>query len=93
MAIATMPVTLVALPVRLAVIVPAEKLPEASRATRVDTVFAVATPVPVGRPLMTGVPRVGLVPKLVSDEPVTPEARVVPVIVSWRGSWSPLPQY
>ena len=50
-------------PVSEAVIVPAEKFPEASRATSVLTVFAVATPVPVGRPLMTGVASVGVVPR------------------------------
>ena len=40
LAIATVPVTLVALPLNVAVIVPAEKLPEASRATMAFAVFA-----------------------------------------------------
>ena len=44
-----------AFPVRAAVIVPALKLPEASRATNVDAVFAVATPVPVAKPVIAGV--------------------------------------
>ena len=39
-ATATVPVTFVALPLRVAVIVPALKLPEESRATMVDAVFA-----------------------------------------------------
>ena len=54
-----LPAKPVAVPVNVAVIVPAEKLPEASRATNVDTVFAVATPVPVAKPVIAGVVRAG----------------------------------
>jgi len=55
-----------AVPVNAAVIVPAEKLPEASRATNVETVFAVATAVPVGSALNTGAVENVLAPVIVS---------------------------
>lgn len=64
-------VAVVALPDSAAVMVPAAKLPELSRATRVLAVLAVATPVPVGRPLMTGVASVGEVPNTNAPLPVS----------------------
>ena len=60
-----------ATPVRDAVIVPAAKFPDPSRATTVLTVLAVAMPVPVGSPLITGVASVGVVPKTREPEPVS----------------------
>ena len=43
-----------------------------SRDTKVEAVAALATPVPVGNPLMTGVANVGVVPKTNAPEPVAP---------------------
>lgn len=54
-------VAVVAFPDKAAVMVPAEKLPELSRMTSADAVFALATPVPVAVPLMTGVVSTALV--------------------------------
>ena len=48
----------------------AEILALVSRATSVDAVAALATPVPVGKPLMTGVAIVGVVPRTTEPEPV-----------------------
>jgi hypothetical protein len=64
-------VAFVAVPVRVAVIVPAEKLPEPSRATSVLTVLAVATPVPVGSPVKTGVSSVGVSLNTATPVPVS----------------------
>lgn len=68
-------VAVVAFPPSAAVIVPAEKLPEPSRATNVLAVFAVATPVPVGSPLMIGEGKVTV------PEKVAAAAVIVPVKV------------
>lgn len=78
-----------ALPVKLAVIVPAAKLPEASRITSVLAVFAVAWLVPVTVPFKTAVVRVLLVrvsePARVASVPVigsvTPVAAVAVSVV------------
>ena len=69
----------VVVPAAVAVVVyPSSKLltlvfPLASRATSVEAVAAESTPVPVGRPLITGVARVGDVPNTAAPLPVPTE--------------------
>lgn len=79
----------VTLPVNAAVIVPAAKLPDTSRATTVLAVFALATPVPVGNPVKIGVTSVGEFPNAVSDEFTIDAASVVPVNVLASGGGAP----
>ena len=60
-------------------------MPLLSRAANVEAVAAEATPVPVGRPLMTGVAMVGVVPRTTEPEPVlavTLNAPVPPDVVT-----------
>lgn len=72
-------VELVAVPESDAVMVPAEKLPEPSRATSVLTVLAVATPVPEDTPLIVGVVRTGDVSVLFVNVSVPAKVASVPV--------------
>src|SRR4051794_34270370 len=51
----------------------AERFAFESRDATVEAVAAEAMPVPVGRPLITGVARVGVVPKTRAPEPVSSE--------------------
>lgn len=72
-----------AVPVNAAVIVPAEKLPDASRETSVETVFAVATAVPVGSALNTGAVEKVFAPVIVSVESRYIASPSLIAVLSW----------